>query len=334
MSESLTVSYYDGKRNVPHQAEISLDGGKLRVVYNGGQTAEYPLHSIAYMAGVGGVLPALELPGDARIEFLNHDVPHWLPLQNKIMLKQVGRLEKSWKWAAVSLVAMICVVAVVFKWGIPAAAYHAAHHLPEKTLQGVGNQAEEIILELTGETKLSAKRRREISDLYYQKLKPENPAKLLFREGGELGANAFAIPNNTIMLTDALVDLAKHDHEILAVLAHEQGHLKERHSLQQALRGIGMGVFLLTLTGDATDIIDGLPVLFATAKYSQEFELEADLHAINELKRLNIPPQHLADFLQRLHQAHGHGDENSAEHILSTHPVTSERVKQVEQHAK
>lgn len=334
MSQSLTVNYYDGKRNIAHQAEISLDGDKLRVVYNGGQTAEYPLHSIAYMAGVGGVLPALELPGDARIEFLNHDVPHWLPLQNKTMLKQVGRLEKSWKWAVFSLVAMVCVVAVVFKWGIPAAAYHAAHHLPEKTLHSVGNQAEEIILELTAETKLPAKRQKEISDLYYKKLKPDHPAKLLFRDGGGLGANAFAIPNNTIMLTDSLVELAKHDHEILAVLAHEQGHLKERHSLQQALRGIGISVFLLALTGDATDFLDGLPVLLATAQYSQEFELEADLHTINELKRLNIPPQHLATFLQRLHKSHGHDEENPVENILSTHPITSERVKQVEQHTK
>ena len=159
---------------------------------------------------------------------------------------------------------------------------------------------------------MSTKQQQEISNLYYQTLKPDNPAKLLFRKGGSIGANAFAVPNNTIVLTDELVKLAKHDNEILAVLAHEQGHLKERHSLQQALRGIGTGVFLLAVTGDAADFLDSLPIILVSAQYSQAFELEADLYAVNELKRLSVPPGHLSDFLQRLHEAHGHDGESTS----------------------
>lgn len=334
MTEPFTVRYYDGKRNIPRQVAVSRNGEKLHIRYGDGESAEYFLRDIEYMAGVGKVLPALELPDDARIEFLSHEIPHWLPLNNKTMLKQVGRLEKSWKWALFSLAAIVCVVFAAFKWGIPAAAYHAAHHLPPQTLAGVGNQAEKIILEITAESGLSAKRQQEISDLYYQTLKPDNPAKLLFRKGGSIGANAFAVPNNTIVLTDELVKLAKHDNEILAVLAHEQGHLKERHSLQQALRGIGTGVFLLAVTGDAADFLDSLPIILVSAQYSQAFELEADLYAVNELERLNVPPGHLSDFLQRLHEAHSHDGESAADNLLSTHPVTSERVRQVEKHSK
>ena len=40
-----------------------------------------------------------------------------------------------------------------------------------------------------------------------------------------MGLNAAAIPNNTIIVTDELVKLSGADEEVLAVLAHEQGHL-------------------------------------------------------------------------------------------------------------
>ncbi|WP_373699524.1 M48 family metallopeptidase [Neisseria dentiae] len=332
MAESITVRYYDGKHNMPHQAELSLDGERLRIVYGGGQTDFYPLHSAAYLAGVGGVLPVLELPDDARIEFPDHHVPDWLPLKHKTMLQHVGRFEQSWKWAGIGLIVVICVIAAMFKWGIPTAAYYAARHLPEQTLNSISGQAEQAIVGLTDESRLSAERKREISKLY-QTLKPEQPAKLLFRQGSGLGANAFAIPNNTIVLTDELVALAENDNEILAVLAHEQGHLSGRHSLQQALRGIGTGVFLILITGDAGDLLSNLPAMLVAAQYSQEFELEADRYAISVLKRQNIPPKHLADFLQRLNSHHGH-DESGTAQVFSSHPVTAERVKQVEMLAK
>ena len=183
---------------------------------------------------------------------------------------------------------------------------------------------------MTAPSTLTPARKQEISDLYRQKLKPEVPAKLLFRKGGKIGANAFAIPNNTIVLTDELVALAKNDHEILAVLAHEQGHLVYRHSLQQALRGIGIGVLMIAVTGDSSDLFTTLPVLLAGAQYSQAFEMEADRYAVTELQRLNLPQQHLSTFLQRLQAQQDYAEEEGIGNWISTHPLTAERVKQVE----
>ena len=55
-------------------------------------------------------------------------------------------------------------------------------------------------------------------------------------KGGDLGANAFALPDGVIVFTDELVDLLESDAEILAVFAHGGGHVVERHSLRQILQ--------------------------------------------------------------------------------------------------
>lgn len=59
--------------------------------------------------------------------------------------------------------------------------------------------------------------------------------RLLFRRGGRVGADAFALPSGAIIVTDELIALAKHEYEVVAVLAHEIGHVRNRHGLRHAL---------------------------------------------------------------------------------------------------
>jgi Zn-dependent protease with chaperone function len=57
--------------------------------------------------------------------------------------------------------------------------------------------------------------------------------QLLFRDGGSVGANAFALPGGTVIATDQFIQLSENDDEIIAVLAHEIGHVRHQHSLRQ-----------------------------------------------------------------------------------------------------
>ncbi|MEB3735127.1 M48 family metalloprotease [Halopseudomonas pachastrellae] len=52
---------------------------------------------------------------------------------------------------------------------------------------------------------------------------PERTLKVHFRSAPALGANAFALPGGHLVFTDAMVELAQHDDELVAVLAHEAG---------------------------------------------------------------------------------------------------------------
>ena len=129
---------------------------------------------------------------------------------------------------------------------------------------------------------------------------------VLFRKGGRVGPNAFALPDGTILFTDEMVRLADHDDELVAVLAHEIGHVVHRHGLRAVIQDSLLGFALLAITGDATgssELFLGLPVLLTQLAYSRTFEREADNYALDYLRAHNIPPIHFAHLMRRIEQA-------------------------------
>jgi Zn-dependent protease with chaperone function len=134
-----------------------------------------------------------------------------------------------------------------------------------------------------------------------------------------------ALPGGTVVVTDELVKLAGHDEEILAVLAHELGHVQERHGLRMALQAMGAGAILVALTGDLSSVSDlaaGLPAVLLQSGYSRSMEREADDHAWRGLNATCIAPQRFADILRRL-------DAKPTETgLLDSHPGTAERIRQ------
>ena len=109
------------------------------------------------------------------------------------------------------------------------------------------------------------------------------PLQVMFRKGGALGPNAFALPDGTIVFTDEMVRLAEHDDELSAVLAHEIGHVVRRHGMRTIIQDSLLGFLILAITGDITgssELFIGLPVLLTEMAYSREFEREADQYAL------------------------------------------------------
>lgn len=332
---AITVDYFDGINNFAHVAQLSSHADGIIVRYSGQQRI-YHHDDVHLIGAVGQVLPAIELPKDARIELRSSDIPPWLHDAHSRLSTRVFAIENSWRWIFISLMMMLLVIGVTYQWGIPFAAEQVARHLPGTTLKTVGDEAEQLIINQTSPTRLSTTRQQHIRNLYQQQLsKPlalSKPvaidsldAHIIFRQGGDtIGANALAIPNGHIIITDELVNLTKNDAEILGVLAHEQGHLVERHSLQQALRGLGLSVLYVSLTGDAFSVASVLPLAIVSAHYSQQFELQADRYAVRMMRAKQLPPSALSDFLQRLSEQN-HEDSNASD-FLDSHPATAKRI--------
>lgn len=320
-SQSQTATLIDdGVRPATHLL-IETDGEQHRLA----------LSDAVFLPAVGKVPAVLEFSG-ARVEF-PHGLPDWLTPTHRRHFERVTRWEGSWRWA----IAGVAVIALMFYLLIsvvtPKAAHYLAFKLPENTLTRVGDEAEEQLLEMTRSSKLKPAQQAHIADLFATLGEPR--AKVLVRDGGEFKANAFALPNHTVIITDQLIEKSGNDHEILAVLAHEQGHLAHRHSLQQALSGLGIGLVLTSITGDTSDLMATLPALMVGARYSQRFELEADNFAIDKLKQQQISPQALAEFFKKIAQ-----DEEDDGVILgglwslvASHPDTQARIKNAEQAA-
>ena len=186
---------------------------------------------MAYIGGVGGRKPIIELPEERRIEFLSK-APHWLRIKHKDIYHAIWKFERSPILIFFSMIIVISAVIIILKWGIPYSAKQLAKLLPEQTLVEVGNRTEQQLIAQTQPSTLPAEQQTRLKTLYEQKIAVGKPAKIIFRQGGSsMGMNAAAIPNNTIIVTDELVKISGTDEEVLAVLAHEQGHLVQKHSM-------------------------------------------------------------------------------------------------------
>lgn len=152
-----------------------------------------------------------------------------------------------------------------------------------------------------------------------------------FRAAPQIGANAMALPSGEIVLTDDLVRLAQHDEQILAVLAHEAGHLHHRHSLRQILQGSAVAITVALAAGkDTADSLHGkLASNLLNSRYSRDFEYEADAFAVTVLQRAGIPPARLGEMLDLLEQQQKTRSRQTGvlDSYLGTHPTTPERKR-------
>jgi predicted Zn-dependent protease len=255
-------------------------------------------------------------------------------------LPQEGRTEGLIAWLEAHIaVAVACVALTVsvlfagYSYGLPAAAEWVAARISFETEQSLG---EEVLAWLDDRQWLTPTGLERKVQLWIQEsfvmlcdgLPLERHYRLALRDSDWIGANALALPGGTIVITDDMVKVSRSLEEVLAVLAHEIGHVELRHSLRHLLQDSAVAVAAAAITSDAASLsvaVNGLPVLLTQAKYSREFESEADEYAFELLKKRDISPEAFADIMERL--AKEHEDEGRAFAFLSTHPVTSERVQ-------
>lgn len=327
------VTFYDGIHAKPYVARISpLDGQSLQIQYGEGtgQLRRYHYQQMTFIGAVGKLVTVIELDDDARIEF-SDEPPEWLQLKSRKTENTIEKIERSPLLILCSLILVVGFVFGLVKWGVPTAAYTIAQQLPEDILQTVGNEAEIQVMNMTKVSQLSPQRQQQILKDYQHYIADGKNFNLKFRQGGQLGANALAIPNGTIIVTDELVYLTQNDQELWGVLAHEQAHLLQRHSLQQALSTLGISVIWISITGDMSDLASALPFLLLSANYSREFERQADGYALQLMKENQISTLHFARFIERL----GEDDDTSLPSLdyLSSHPATVERAQRARQYA-
>ena len=146
---------------------------------------------------------------------------------------------------------------------------------------------------------------------------------LEFTNAPNIGPNAFALPGGTIFITDQLVKLASSNDEIFAVLVHEVGHVIQNHGMQMLIQRTGLSLFFFVVLG--ADDISALPMLLLNSAYSREHEREADMFAKEKLEERGWSPKLLADILKKMTDSSGR--KSSGTSMLSTHPLTDERVK-------
>ncbi len=192
------------------------------------------------------------------------------------------------------------------KFGLPAASKIIAYRLPQNIMNVASSQTLDLLDQLhMNSSALNKDTQARVLQYFSEALRENTELNIhvIFRAGGDLGANAFALPNGTIIFTDEMINLAKNDNELLAILAHEIGHVKYRHGLRFAIQSASVGFFVSMLVGDisgASGLLSALPVILTTMSYSRDFEREADENALDYLDRHKIPRHVFVDLMERV----------------------------------
>lgn len=148
--------------------------------------------------------------------------------------------------------------------------------------------------------------------------------------------NAFAAPGGEIVVMTGLIKESDSAEEVAGVLAHEISHVTERHGLEKIYRQAIFIIALNVIVGDAGALaeiaLDGASNL-ANLGFSRSMEREADLEGHHLLVKAGIDPSGLRSFFEKLAEKHEH-NENTAVRLLSTHPLSKDRVHYLEEKEK
>lgn len=153
--------------------------------------------------------------------------------------------------------------------------------------------------------------------------------------------NAFAIPGRVMGLNTGLILRTRNPNELLGVIAHEAGHIKNRHTLRDGAQSAGMQPFLMTMALGALAALAGEPgagtLLMANSqyfgtlsalRYMQGQEGEADITAALALERAGLSGRGLLAFFENFRSQEVFSEARRFPYFRS-HPLSSQRIEQL-----
>lgn len=330
----VNADYFDGRSSRRHRVALSLQGGTL-TLRDADFERRVALSAVTIPRKLGDTPRLILFADGGRCEIADHrQFAALLPDADQSLLAD---LESSWLHAGTALLITLAIAATLYIWGLPFAAEQAAIRVPDAILAKMDEQFFDNFAgqALFKPSTLAPERRQTLLEkIQALRLPPQGiePRRIEFRSSPAIGANAFALPGGSMVILDELVNLTDDDAEILAVVAHEIGHVSERHALRQLFQASAVGAVMAWYIGDTSNLLAAAPSALLETRYSRNFEQQADQFAARTLHANGIAVSKLADILEKLERSHrqqpGTSDKNSPiPDYLSTHPNTEQRIK-------
>lgn len=151
--------------------------------------------------------------------------------------------------------------------------------------------------------------------------------------------NAFALPGGFVGVHTGLITAAGTESELASVLAHEIGHVTQRHIARMFGQEQQMQTPLMVALAAAVLLARSRPDLASGAaaaaqagaiqsqlNYSRDFEREADRVGLQALGAAGFDARAMAAFFEKMQRSTRVSDDNAVPGYLRTHPVTFERI--------
>lgn len=227
-----------------------------------------------------------------------------------------------------------------FYFGLPLAAEPVAAVMPLSWEERLGRTVRDQIFTVTGNSEQSVCRNPE-GQAALQRLVDrlgatvETPYTFRVAVVDHPLVNAFAAPGGYVVVFRGLIDEANSAEEVAGVVAHEMGHVVERHTTESLIRAIGTSLVLSAVVGDASSLrsaVTDFGTNLLQLSNTRSMEREADTVGIRMMNRAGIRGAGLADFFARM--AERHGDNDGLSEYMSTHPSSSARAESIREQAE
>lgn len=154
--------------------------------------------------------------------------------------------------------------------------------------------------------------------------------------------NAFALPGGFMGFNTGLILTAQSESELAGVMAHEIAHVTQKHlarmiagqrySMLTSLAAVALAVLASrTNPQAAAAVLVGSQArqIQSQLDFTRDHEKEADRIGLNILIGAGLDPRGMSEFFERLQKA-GRFRENGAPSYLRTHPITYERIADID----
>ena len=317
--------YFDGKTSRKLEVELSVEAGIAIIA--GDMQRHCPVTELHVSERTRNAARKVTFPDGAYLEIQDNAAFNELLLQTGHQESLVVRMQQSWRGTLIAFAITVAVLILGYFYGLPAASEIIAKTLPENVERTIGRETLSFLdKRILAPSELSVAQRKAIITRFKSLTPPQEGApdhEILFRKS-TIGPNAFALPSGQIVLTDELVRLLDSEDALMGILAHELGHLHERHIMRRIIQSSTIGALATFLFGDVSAVIASIPTIMLDMKYSRDAEREADDYAIAMLKANGIGLSKLALVFEKLDK-----DSNAPVPYLSSHPPASERIERV-----
>ena len=363
------ADYFDGRSSQRRTVEVTVDGG--RALIRGAEVElDLPAADLRVQPRLGRTPQRIVLPDGGVL--ITHDPVVDQALEVPKATGLAHRLESNLHVVLLSLIGLVLAGWFGYRDGIPWLARQVAMQVPPEVENDIATHGlEELDNYIFKPSRIPLDRQAKLRATFNQLADGGTvPARLEFREGGFIGANAFALPGGVVVMTDQLDATLASDDRVAAVLAHEIGHLEHRHGLRHILQDSITALLAAAVLGDLSSLgslAATLPALVMHTTNSREFEREADRFAYGVLRKSGRSPRLLGEALTALEAARDSRPESCKVELdekelaksdgqkeggdtgkqrprtssrsinlgyLSTHPPTPERVQAAEEAAR
>lgn len=339
------ADYFDGRSSTRRPVLLQLAGDELQLSGDGIESV-YALAQVRIAAPLGSINGTLYFPDGGKCVFNDGRFLHLLGQRQRKsrFFSRVHRWESSLKLAFIALAATVLLVAAFIHFGLPLIAEQVAYAIPPATENTLGKETLQFLdRAVFAPSETGEERRQQLDALFADVVAAldasERPYHIELRHAAKVGANAFALPGGTIILTDELIALADNDDEIAAVIAHEVGHVRHRHAMRQVIQSSAVALMLAALNGDvfsASSMAASLPTVLLDAEFSRDMEREADDVAREYLVGKGASVECFVAILSKLEQEHQrktgtNGQKSGVADYFSSHPATAERIARLRQ---